>query len=84
VERVYIDTNAYTALLGGNKKILGLLARSTAVLHNPVVIGELLDGFLHGNRNSSNREILDRFRSKPRTICAPITDTTAEWTTGPC
>lgn len=70
--RVLIDTNAYTALLGGNEKIADELSESDAVLVSPVVLGELLDGFAGGDRYSENRE-------KPRTVCVPITDETAEW-----
>ncbi len=79
MERVLIDTNAYTALLRGNENIRALLAQSGAVLFSPIVIGELIDGFIGGKRERENREILKRFRSKPRTICVPITDTTSEW-----
>jgi predicted nucleic acid-binding protein len=77
--RVLIDTNGYTALLAGDKRIADILAGSEAVLLSPVVIGELLDGFLTGNRNRQNRDILAHFRSKPRTVCVPITDETSEW-----
>jgi hypothetical protein len=30
-------------------------------------------------RSKENRDILERFRAKPRTICIPITDATSEW-----
>ncbi len=77
--RVLIDTNAYAALMGGDTRVADELGRSEAVLLSPVVIGELLDGFLSGSRARENREILDRFREKPRTVCVPVTDTTADW-----
>jgi tRNA(fMet)-specific endonuclease VapC len=79
--RVLIDTNAYTALLAGNEKLADELSESDAVLVSPVVLGELLDGFEGGKRNSENREKLKQFREKPRTVCLPITDETAEWFT---
>lgn len=79
MSRILIDTNAYTALLGGDGEIASILARSEAVLLSPVVIGELLDGFSKGNRNRENKELFDRFRAKPRTVSVPITDETAEW-----
>ncbi len=77
--RLLIDTNAYTALLAGNKEIADKLAKSDAVLLSPVVLGELLDGFEGGSRNSENRKTLMRFRERPRTVCVPITDETADW-----
>lgn len=79
--RVLLDTNTYTALLAGNNKIADELSRSDAVLLSPVVLGELLDGFEGGSRKSDNRKKLSRFREKPRTVCIPITDETAEWFT---
>lgn len=77
--RLLIDTNAYAALLRGDGRVADELARSEAVLLSPIVVGELYDGFLNGPRQKENREILERFRAKPRTHCVPITDATAEW-----
>jgi tRNA(fMet)-specific endonuclease VapC len=79
MNRVLIDTNTYTALMAGDGSIADELIRYEAVLLSPVVIGELYDGFLNGTRNKENRDILTRFREKPRTVCVPITDSTAEW-----
>jgi tRNA(fMet)-specific endonuclease VapC len=77
--RILIDTNAYSALMAGNRDVACELGRSEAVLLSPVVIGELLDGFMGGSRAAENRAILERFRAKPRTLLVPITDSTAEW-----
>jgi len=79
MSRILLDTNAYSALMLGDGHIADELARHEAVLFSPVVLGELQDGFLNGTRVRENREILARFRAKPRTICVPITDATAEW-----
>ncbi len=79
MSRILIDTNAYSALMGGDGRIADILARHEAVLLSPVVIGELYDGFLNGTRNAENREILNHFRDKPRTVCVPISDSTAGW-----
>jgi predicted nucleic acid-binding protein len=79
VSRVLLDTNAYSALMAGDSRIADELAKNEAILLSPIVIGELLDGFLGGSRNEENRAILDRFREKPRTVCVPVTDATAEW-----
>jgi tRNA(fMet)-specific endonuclease VapC len=79
VSRVLFDTNAYSALMAGNGRVADELAKSEAILLSPIVIGELLDGFLGGTRADENRAVLERFREKPRTVCVPITDATAEW-----
>lgn len=77
--RVLIDTNAYAALLSGDERVAIELDRAEAVLLSPIVIGELLDGFIGGTRPAENRGTLDRFRSRPRTLLVPVTDATAEW-----
>lgn len=77
--RCLLDTNAYFALIAGDGRIADLLRDSEAVLLSPVVIGELYDSFLGGSRNTWNREILEEFRRKPRTVMVPILDETAEW-----
>ncbi len=77
--RLLIDTNAYAALLRGDGRVADELARSEAVLLSPIVVGELYDGFRNRTHQKENREIFDRFRGKPRTLCVPITDATAEW-----
>lgn len=79
MSRVLLDTNGYSALLAGDSRVADELEKSEAILLSPIVIGELLDGFLGGTRNEENRAILTRFREKPRTVCVPITDATAEW-----
>lgn len=79
MSRILVDTNAYTALIKGDGRIADILGMHEAILLSPVVIGELYDGFLNGTRYAENRAILDRFREKPRTVCVPITDNTAEW-----
>lgn len=79
MSRTLLDTNAYAALMAGDSRVAELLASSEAVLLSAVVIGELYDGFLGGSRNLENRRILRQFREKPRTVCVPVTDATAEW-----
>lgn len=79
MSRVLIDTNAYAALMAGNGTIADILESADAVILSPIVIGELHDGFRNGTRYRDNLRILDRFRSRPRTVIVPVTDTTAEW-----
>ncbi len=79
MSRTLLDTNAYTALMAGDSRVAEVLASSEAVLLSATVVGELYDGFLDGSRNLENRRILGKFREKPRTVCVPVTDATAEW-----
>lgn len=79
MSRILLDTTAYAALMAGDSRIADLLAASEAILMSPVVIGELLEGFLQGSRNLENRRTLEQFLAKPRSKCVPITEATAEW-----
>jgi len=79
MKSILIDTNAYAALMSGDGRIADELSRYEAILLSPIVIGELYDGFPGENRNHENREILTRFMDKPRTICIPITKSSADW-----
>jgi predicted nucleic acid-binding protein len=63
----------------GDARVADLLAQSEAVLLNPVVIGELFDGFRGGSRHKKNMETFTRFREKPRTVTVAITESTSEW-----
>jgi len=79
MSRVLIDTNAYSEMMAGDARVARYLSDSDAVLLSPIVVGELYDGFLNGSRYHENRQILQRFRAKPRTTWVPITDDTARW-----
>jgi len=78
MKRLLLDTNAYSALMSGDTRISELLGKSEAILISPIVIGELLDGFMGGSREKANRALLERFLAKPRTVSLPITPETAE------
>lgn len=77
--RCLLDTKAYSALITGDGRIADVLRDADAVLLSPAVIGELYDGFRGGTQNARNREILEKFRRKPRSVMIPILDETAEW-----
>lgn len=77
--RLVLDTNVYTALMAGDQRMADALARVDAVLLSTLVLGELLDGFKGGKREEENRQILGRFRQKPRTVLLPLTEDSAEW-----
>lgn len=79
MKRVMIDTCVYSELLRGNSQVAEKLNKSDLIMVNPIILGELYDGFRGGMRESENRDVLGRFMSKPRTALVPITDSTSEW-----
>ena len=63
---VLLDTNAYSALLRGNEKVLELLELSDTVYMSIIVIAELLSGFKGGNKEKCNYDMLNEFISNPK------------------
>lgn len=78
MRKILLDTNAYTKLLLGEKVILQALGKADKVLIPTVVLGELFAGFKGGDKEATNRKLLDKFLSKPQVEILPITKETAE------
>ena len=75
---VLLDTNVLTALFAGSTPILDTVAKAETVYVSAVVIGELEAGYRGGSRYRENREILDRFLSKPTVQVLPVGRETGE------
>lgn len=60
-----LDTNAYTALASGDRKILKRLSATPRLLMSVVVVGELEYGFRYGSRYEENRRSLEAFLNEP-------------------
>jgi tRNA(fMet)-specific endonuclease VapC len=76
--KVMLDTSAYSALLRGNEDIQRALQEADDIYLNPVVLGELLAGFVHGSREKKNRDILKEFLASPRLQVVDINEETSE------
>jgi predicted nucleic acid-binding protein len=59
--RLVLDTNAYVALMRGERGIADLLESADAIGIPTVVLGELFAGFLIGERAERNLRELDAF-----------------------
>jgi tRNA(fMet)-specific endonuclease VapC len=77
MKKTLLDTNAYSAFMGGDKAILSALASAEVVYLSIFVIGELLAGFAGGKRNRENRAQLDKFKLKFTVIALAATEQTA-------
>lgn len=60
---IILDTSAYSDFLRGHPAIKLALQRADEIFLNPVVLGELLAGFLRGKDEKKNRAILQEFLS---------------------
>ncbi len=65
MNRILLDTNAYTALLAGEKRVLEALTDADCVYLSVIVLGELHAGFRGGGRREENEKILREFLAKP-------------------
>jgi tRNA(fMet)-specific endonuclease VapC len=76
--KVMLDTSGYSALLRGNKRVLELLQEADRIFISPVILGELLSGFMAGSNERKNRAMLDDFLASPRVSLVGLDDETAE------
>ena len=78
MKKIVLDTNAYTRLLAGDENVLDVVASTETVFMSIFVLGELHAGFLGGNKERENRDVLDRFLLKPSVKILNATIETAE------
>lgn len=76
---ILIDTNAYTAFKRGEKKIIEIIQYAEKIGISPVVLGELLGGFDHGNKARQNRDELQQFLASSRVKIFSLTSDTANF-----
>lgn len=76
--RVMLDTSAYSAFLKSNSEIKLSLQEADEIFFNPIILGELLTGFIMGKSEKRNRAILQEFLSSPRVKVIDIDDETSE------
>ena len=78
MNRVILDTSAYSLLMRGREEMAALLDGADEVHLSAVVVGELLSGFSKGNAEKRNRQILEKFLSITRVSILPLTQQTSE------
>lgn len=69
---VLFDTNAYTAFKLADQSIMEIIRHAETIGMSPIVLGELLGGFDHGNNAKKNREELQQFLSSSRIRIYPV------------
>ena len=73
-----LDTSAYSAFLRGNQQIKLSLQHADKIFLNPIILGEIVDGFIMGKRERKNSTILQEFLSSPRVTIVSIDEETSE------
>ncbi len=77
MNRLLLDTSAYSALRRGHSGILGAMQDAEEVYMSPIVLGELQSGFLGGERGKTHEADLRTFLGEPRVSIAQIGAETA-------
>ena len=72
VERLVLDTSAYSQLRMGHRAVLELIAAAAAVVMPTIVLGELEAGFRRGSRAIDDRRLLADFLEEPFVSVFPV------------
>lgn len=75
---ILLDTSAYSAMRRGDDRLRIHVQDASEVFLTPVVIGELLFGFLDGSLAPQNRNLLREFVESPRVEILAVDGETAE------
>ena len=73
-----VDTSAYAAFLNGNPEVKLSIQQADELFLNPIILGELLNGFLIGKKEKKNRAILKEFLDSSRVKILDIDEETSE------
>jgi tRNA(fMet)-specific endonuclease VapC len=76
--RIMMDTSAYAAFLRGHLEIKRSLQQADELFLNPVILGELIAGFLMGRNEKKNRALMQDFLSSSRVEVIEIDEETSE------
>lgn len=76
--RIILDTSAYSAFLRGNPDVKLSIQQADEVFLNPIIIGELLAGFVMGNAEKKNRALFQEFLLSARVKVIDIDEETSE------
>ena len=78
VDSILIDTNAYASFKRGNLEAIEVIRHTPFIAISATILGELLAGFVVGNRELRNRQELEQFFKSPRVKLFTIDHGTAE------
>lgn len=73
-----LDTSAVSEFFRGNPAVKEHVKYADELCLNPVVLGELLYGFIAGDKEPENRELLRRLMASPLVTIADIDAETSE------
>jgi tRNA(fMet)-specific endonuclease VapC len=77
VERLVLDTSAYSNFRRGHEIVLDFMAGAGLILLPTTALGELEAGFELGTRKKENRVLLSQFLDEPFVSILPVTHAVA-------
>jgi tRNA(fMet)-specific endonuclease VapC len=78
VNRLLLDTSAYSAFLRGDARVQRRLQEADGILVSPIVLGELKSGFARGRHRQKNERELADFLASPRVEVVNLDEGTSE------
>lgn len=78
INSILIDTNAYAEFKKGNQEAIEIIQSAKNIIINPIVIGELISGFIIGKKEKQNRQELQKFINSKRIIEIKIDSSISE------
>ena len=76
--RLLLDTSAYSAFMRGHPEVKLALQEADEICLNPVILGELIAGFMRGKRRRKNEGELKTFLTSARTTVLDVNEETAD------
>ena len=76
--RVLLDTSGYSAFMRGHAEVVAAVQEADEICLNPVVLGELIAGFIGGKRRKKNESELKTFLQSLRVKVLDVNSETAE------
>jgi tRNA(fMet)-specific endonuclease VapC len=76
--KIILDTSAYSAFLRGNAEVARAIQEADEITLTPVILGEILAGFLLGTHEKKNRSVLREFLASPRVKIRDLDEETSE------
>ncbi|MBI2350065.1 MAG: type II toxin-antitoxin system VapC family toxin [Deltaproteobacteria bacterium] len=76
--RLLLDTSGYSAFMRGRSEFVAAQQEADEVCLNPVILGELLAGFIKGKKRKKNESELKMFLQSPRVKILDVNSETAE------
>ena len=78
MNRILLDTSAYSGYLRGNGKIREVIRHADDISVTPIILGELLEGFRKGTARAKNEKELNTFLASPRVAIMNLDQETAD------